>query len=85
MLITIYASFINLGAANNFISMGIAITKALLVILFFMQVKYGTKLTWLWASLGFIWFLLMFGISSDYVTRKWIPVPGWQPAHSEQK
>jgi cytochrome c oxidase subunit 4 len=50
-------------------AMLIAIIKALLVILFFMQVKYSSKLTWLWAGLGFMWLLFMSGIIMDYVSR----------------
>ena len=60
------------------IALAIAVTKATLVVLFFMGVKYGTKLTMLWASVGFIWFLLMFGTLGDYVSRNWIHLPqGW--------
>ena len=80
MFLTVFASSWNLGPLNNAVAMAIAITKAVLVVLFFMQVKYGTKLTWLWAALGFIWFLLMFGILSDYISREWIQFPGWQKA-----
>lgn len=78
MALTIWVSFLNLGVMNNVVAMAIAITKATLVVLFFMQVKYGTRLTWLWSALGFIWFLLMFGILSDYVSREWLHVAGWQ-------
>ncbi|MCW3096055.1 MAG: caa(3)-type oxidase, subunit, partial [Chthonomonadaceae bacterium] len=48
-----------------------------LVVLFFMQVKMGTRLTWVWASIGFIWLLFLFGTLGDYVTRNWISVTGW--------
>jgi cytochrome c oxidase subunit IV len=78
MALTVWASYLNLGIMNNVIAMVIAIAKATLVVLFFMQVRYGTKLTWLWAGLGFVWFLLMFGILSDYISREWIPLHGWQ-------
>jgi len=80
MALTVIASGWNLGPLNNAVAMAIALTKAVLVVLFFMQVKYGTKLTWLWAAIGFIWFLLMFGILSDYISREWIQFPGWQKA-----
>jgi len=46
-------------------------------VLFFMQVKYSTKLTWVWASLGFIWLSLMFGILGDYATRAVLAAAGW--------
>ncbi len=78
MVLTIAAYKVNLGPAlNNVVAMAIAITKATLVVLFFMQVKYGTRLTWLWAGLGFVWLLLIFITLQDYMSRRWIPIPGW--------
>lgn len=77
MLATVLASKVNMGPLNNLVAMVIAITKATLVVLFFMQVKYGTRLIWLWAGLGFIWFLLLFITLQDYLSRGWIKVPGW--------
>ena len=75
---TIGASYINFGPFNILIALFIAVVKTVLVVLFFMGVKYGTKLTMLWASIGFIWFLLMFGTLGDYVSRNWIHLPqGW--------
>ena len=51
----------------------IALTKALLVILFFMHVRWGTRLTWLVVASGFFWLLIMFSITmSDFLTRGWI-------------
>ena len=78
MILTVWVSTVPLGALNNAVALVIAITKATLVVLFFMQVKYGTRLTWLWAGIGFVWFLLMLTIVTDYVTREWIHVYGWQ-------
>jgi len=78
MALTVWVSTVPLGALNNAVALVIAITKATLVVLFFMQVKYGTRLTWLWAGIGFVWFLLMLTIVTDYVTREWIHVYGWQ-------
>ena len=39
-------AFVDLGALNNVVMLTIAVTKALLVILFFMHVRWGTRLTW---------------------------------------
>jgi cytochrome c oxidase subunit 4 len=75
---TIYASFWHLGRVNNIIAMGIAVSKAALVVLFFMQVKYSSRLTWLWAGIGFVWLLFLFGTVGDYMTRNWLPVTGWE-------
>ncbi len=78
MVLTVGASYFDFGGWNFIIALVIAITKAAIVVLYFMNVKFGTKLTWLWAALGFLWFVLMFGILGDYVTRDWIRLPqGW--------
>jgi cytochrome c oxidase subunit 4 len=50
----------------------IAICKALLIILFFMHVKYGSRLTWAFAAAGFVWLGIMMTLSlSDYFTRNY--------------
>jgi cytochrome c oxidase subunit 4 len=62
---------------NNLTAMGIAVTKAVLVIMFFMHAKFSTKLSKLFVVLGFAWLSLMFGFFIDYSTRHWEEVPGW--------
>jgi cytochrome c oxidase subunit IV len=50
----------------------IAISKALLIVLFFMHVKYGTKLVWAFAAAGFFWLGIMMTLTlSDYFTRNY--------------
>lgn len=68
---------------NVIIAMIIAVTKAFFVVWVFMNVRNSTRLTWLWAAIGFIWLLLMLGIFMDYQTRAWIDQTGWQPVASE--
>jgi cytochrome c oxidase subunit 4 len=71
--LTVAVAFWDLGPMNNVIMLGLAMTKALLVILFFMHVRWGTRLTWLVAASGFVWLLILFGITmSDYLTRGWV-------------
>jgi len=49
----------------------IAGTKALLIILWFMHVKAGTRLTWVFAASAFVWLIIMFGLTmNDYMTRQ---------------
>ena len=43
--------------------LGIAMTKALLVILFFMHVRWSTRLTWVVVASGFFWLLILFGLT----------------------
>jgi cytochrome c oxidase subunit IV len=68
--LTVAVAFVDLGALNNVLMLGIAMTKALLVILFFMHVRWSSRLTWVVAASGFFWLLILFGITmSDYLTR----------------
>ena len=74
--LTVWASQHDFGPLNDPIALAIAGTKATLVILFFMHVKYQTKLIWVFASAGFVWLLIFFVlILADYRTR--VPVAGW--------
>ena len=71
--LTIAVAFIDLGAFNNVAMLTIAAGKALLVILFFMHVRWGTRLTSLVVASGFFWLLILFTITmSDFLTRGWI-------------
>ena len=76
-ILTVLAAFINLGNLNFPVAITIAVFKATLVVLFFMHVKYSTKLTQLWAMTGFIWVTLLTIILLDYGTRRYEPVPVW--------
>ena len=71
--LTVLVAFYDLGALNNVLMLGIAMTKALLVILYFMHVRWATRLTWVVAASGFVWLLILFGITmTDYLTRGWV-------------
>ncbi|HCU24579.1 MAG TPA: caa(3)-type oxidase subunit IV [Deltaproteobacteria bacterium] len=55
----------------------IAVAKALLVLIYFMQLRYSGKLTLVFAVAGFYWFLILLALTmSDYVTRGYLPFPG---------
>jgi len=70
LALTVGAAFIHLGSLNMVITLGIAITKALLVVVFFMHARFSEKLTWLYATLGVLWSLLLIGgVLMDIVTR----------------
>jgi cytochrome c oxidase subunit 4 len=72
--LTVAVAFVDLGALNNVLMLGIAMTKAMLVILFFMHVRWGTRLTWVVAASGFVWLLILFGLTmTDYLSRGWVP------------
>ena len=82
LALTLVAAFVDLdkliagehhsGTAywNMTVAVIIAILKATLIILFFMHVKYGSRLTWAFAMAGFVWLGIMMTLSmSDYFTR----------------
>ena len=72
--LTVVVAKFDLGAFNNVVMLTVACTKALLVILFFMHVRWGTRLTWVVAGSGFFWLLILFSITmADYMSRGWVP------------
>jgi caa(3)-type oxidase subunit IV len=46
--------------------------QMMLIILFFMEVRYTMKLIWMFAAAGFFWLCVQFVlVASDYLTRQW--------------
>lgn len=76
--LTVVAANFDLGWANNVVALTIAVTKAVLVVLFFMHVRYSTRLTALTALAGIFWLAILIGITlTDYLTRETLfPFPG---------
>lgn len=66
LALTVIFARIDLGIMNNVIAMLISITKSVLVILIFMGVYYSSKLTKVWAMVGFVWVMFLAGILVDY-------------------
>ena len=80
MVVTVVASQIVLPGGtlvNNIVAMAIACTKAYLVVMFFMNVRNGSKLIKMWAVLGFVWFGLLFIMYADYEFRQYEMVGSW--------
>jgi cytochrome c oxidase subunit IV len=77
-LATVLVAEVDLGVMNDVVALGIAATKATLVLLFFMHVRYSTRLTALTAIGGFLWLAILIGITlTDYFTRLTVlPVGG---------
>src|SRR5262245_51231841 len=75
-VVTVLVAFQNLGRFNFPVAIGIAITKATLVILFFMHVKYSSRLTKLIVGMAFFFLSIMFGLTlTDYLSRQWYTTP----------
>jgi cytochrome c oxidase subunit 4 len=76
-IVTVLAARQDFGLLNTPIALGIAVTKASLVVIYFMGVRYNTPLTKVVVVAGFFWLAIMFGLTmNDYLTRDWLGVPG---------
>jgi cytochrome c oxidase subunit IV len=77
--LTTWIAYIDLGKWNTVVALVIAFCKMILVVLFFMHVKYATGLTRVIIIAGFFWLGIMITLScSDELTRAWEIVPqGW--------
>ena len=59
---------------NTIVAMTIAITKATFVVLYFMHVRYSTRLVWVIVASALFWLVIMFALTfRDYWKRGWIP------------
>jgi cytochrome c oxidase subunit 4 len=70
--LTVGAAFIDLGAFNPILALGIACFKAVIVILFFMHVYFSSRLMKLTVAAGFFTFIVLIMMTlSDYMSRSW--------------
>lgn len=73
--LTVIAAFRDFpGPLNAVVALTIAVIKATLVVLYFMHVRYSSRLVWLIIGSGLFWLAIMFALTiSDYWTRTWLP------------
>ena len=70
--LTWQVAYFDLGPLNTVVALAIAVFKAVLVILFFMHVRHGSRLTGVVVLAGVFWLALMLIVTmSDYLTRGW--------------
>ncbi len=77
-IVTYLAAKVDFGneAINTIVALTIAVTKATLVILYFMHVRYSSRLTWLVVAAGIFWLGIMIALTlSDYLSRR-VAYPG---------
>jgi len=74
--LTIFAAFHDFPwRLNTVIALTIASIKATLVVLYFMHVRYSTRLVWVILVAALFWMGILFALTfSDYFTRDWIPL-----------
>lgn len=70
LALTTGLAFVPLGGAQLTVSLAIAVIKALLVLVLFMELKGSSGLVRVFAAAGFFWLLIMIGLTSaDYTHR----------------
>jgi len=76
--LTVVAAFYDFPwRLNTVIALTIATIKATLVVLYFMHVRYSSRLVWVIVASALFWLAILFALTlSDYWTRHWLPV-GW--------
>jgi|SRR5579871_46734 len=76
-ILTTLVAFIDLGPFSVIVALTIAVCKMLLVALFFMHVRYSTRLTKLVIVGGLMWLgILLLLTLTDFFTRGWLATPG---------
>jgi cytochrome c oxidase subunit 4 len=75
--LTVVAAFQDFGVFNTPVALTIAVVKATLVILYFMHVRYSSRLTWLFVAAGFFWLVILLAFTlADFASRGWLDVYG---------
>jgi cytochrome c oxidase subunit 4 len=70
--VTVGVAYIDLGRLNTVAALAIACFKAMIVVLYFMHVKYSTRLIKLTVIAGLYWMGIIFALTlGDYLTRAW--------------
>jgi len=70
--LTVVAANFDFGAMNDVVAMSIAVTKMMLVLLFFMHVRYSSRLIWVIVAAMFFWLLILLLLTlTDYTSRDW--------------
>jgi cytochrome c oxidase subunit 4 len=74
--LTVAAAFLDFPwQLNTIVALTIATIKATLVVLYFMHVRYSSRLIWVILTSALFWLAIMFSLTfSDYWTRSWLSV-----------
>jgi cytochrome c oxidase subunit 4 len=71
-LVTTTVAYFDLGLANPVVALSIAVLKGSLVVLFFMHMRWNSKLAWVIGGSALFWLGILLVLTlSDYTTRGW--------------
>ncbi|MBW3538677.1 MAG: cytochrome C oxidase subunit IV family protein [Planctomycetes bacterium] len=70
LVLTVAVAQFDLGPAGPVVAMGIAVAKAVLIVLYFMHLRHALSLVRVMAAAGFVWLAILLVLTmGDYVTR----------------
>ena len=74
--LTVAAAFVDFPwRLNTIVALTIATIKATFVVLYFMHVRYSSRLIWVIMAAALFWMAILFAFTfSDYLTRDWISI-----------
>jgi cytochrome c oxidase subunit IV len=74
--LTVLAAFVDFPwRFNTIVALTIATIKATFVVLYFMHVRYSSRLIWVIVAAALFWMAILFAFTfSDYLTRDWISI-----------
>jgi len=72
--LTVMAAYVDFPwQFNTIVAMTIAITKATFVVLYFMHVRYSSRLIWVIVGAALFWMAILFAFTlADFYTRPWL-------------
>ena len=77
LVLTIGGAYLDLGRFNFPLAMAIAVTKACLIVLYFMHARYASRLMHMFATAGLLWLAILFVLTlADFLARGWVPILG---------
>ncbi len=77
LFVTVAAAYLDLGAWGLPVAMTIATIKAALILLYFMHIRYASRLQWMFSTAALLWLgIMILIIMSDYISRGWLNVDG---------
>jgi cytochrome c oxidase subunit IV len=79
--LTYWLAHVDLGPFNTAVGLIVAAAKALLVALFFMELKSSSGVHRIAAMVGLFWVGILMSLTlADYLSRNWLPLPSmWPP------
>jgi cytochrome c oxidase subunit IV len=76
LVVTYLVSKVELGPFNIVVAMIIAVAKTMLIVLFFMHLRWSTQMVRFFAGAALFWLAILFVLTmNDYFSRLWFKLP----------